>query len=608
MKSNGIRIKAMLAACALVLSLTLTSCTAFMKEASLDTTVNPNGCLMPIVSGFLKNDSINEQLSETFAPVAEQMKQITDDSEGRLQVEYRLTQSKKGVFSSEYKVMMILTDGRESMPLRSVIISGIDSVTPSGNPEESDIEWLNSSDLAEAALILQRLGVDFNRQSLSEYSTERGAVETFVALYEGIAGREADISEVRKGDDGLDDATKKALLLNLISCYDEFNYHYESTVYISRMVDIIAQSLTAIERDVYGRQSETVTGEELARLLRTFHSAMRVHEQENTDYRWSDLGSVNLEEILETVGTGDNGLTRRDAAEIVGRITRNGPKYAMNYTDRNLEHVDDSYESIWVRRAVTHGFMNYYGDSTLFGPDEGLTVVNAISSARCYMSTRFNDWAYSVNYAWDGNYTNSDVIIAAAQVARYFDDRDDAEKDFEVKTVINDRDYNWFYSQKNTGQYSGVNCMPSIATMASHWYDENSTATVRKMRETGGTTDGWTAYELRYALAAYDIPYVVEDVSLENITKALDRGYIVLAQYSDRPYGVSGHCYVIYGYRQFRNSTTFIVNDSDSLSYRALVFGREMGNGDEIEANFSLWTISRFVTDVTIVGTDSDNY
>ena len=59
---------------------------------------------------------------------------------------------------------------------------------------------------------------------------------------------------------------------------------------------------------------------------------------------------------------------------------------------------------------------------------------------------------------------------------------------------------------------------------------------------------------------------------------------------------------MIYGYRQFKDSTTFIVNDSDSLTQRAELFGRKAGNGDEIEARFSMWTISRFVDDVTVIG------
>ena len=246
--------------------------------------------------------------------------------------------------------------------------------------------------------------------------------------------------------------------------------------------------------------------------------------------------------------------------------------------------------------------MGQTGDSVLFAPDEGLTVTNAIANARTYVMTRFNDWSYGVNYAWDGCYSEYDVVLAAGRVARYFEGRPDEDRQFEVKTVINDRDYDWFFSQKNTGSYSGVNCMPSIAAMASHWYDRNSTATVENMRATSSVTDGWTAYELRNGLDAFKVPYQVGDNDLDSIVKALDEGKIILAQYSDRPYEMTGHCYVIYGYRRFKDSTTFIINDSDSLSTRAEIFGRQAGNGDELEVNFSLWSIQRFVSDVTVVG------
>ena len=169
---------------------------------------------------------------------------------------------------------------------------------------------------------------------------------------------------------------------------------------------------------------------------------------------WDDLGKIDTDAVLETMEMTGKPFTRRDAAEFVGRMTKAGPKFSFKYGDQNLERIEDAYDSIWVRRAVTHGFMNYYGDSTLFAPGEGLTLVNAISSAKLYMNARYNDWAYSVNYAWNGKYTNEDVIVAAAKLVEYFNDRTDSDRKFEVKTVINDRDYNWFFSQKNTGEYS----------------------------------------------------------------------------------------------------------------------------------------------------------
>lgn len=595
MKSNRVRITAMLALTALLISFSLSSCTAFMKEASLETIVCEDSETIPFVKGFMKDSSINKKLKDEFLPAASQIKQITDASEDGLHVEYKLTKQKEGLFGSEYRVTMYLSDGRDSIELKSAVISGMSGVKPDG---AEDLDWLDSVELAESAIVMKRLGIDFDKTTLNELSTERNAVEYFLKLYEGIAGREIDISDVKTEGDPV---TQKAMLLELLYYYGDPEYTYSDNVYIYNVVSMAAKTLTAIERDVFGRQSDTVTGEELTGILNALFNSMRVHQPENSEHIWSELGNVNADSILGDMEITDSPFTRRDAAEFFERITIEGPKFSMKYGDKNLERVDDALDSIWVRRAVTHGFMNYYGDSTVFAPHEELTLVNAIVSAQCYLNTRYNDWAYSENYTWDGYYTNEDIIVSAAEIAKFFDDRTEEDRQFKVKTVINDRDYDWFFSQKNTGECSDVNCMPSIATMASHWYDENSDATVEKMRKTGDSVNGWYDYELRFGLSSYNVPYTVEDATLENIINALDNGQIVLAQYSDRPIGTSGHCYVIYGYRQFKDSTTFIVNDSDSLSSRAGLFGRKPGNGDEIEARFSMWSISRFVYDVTVI-------
>ena len=598
MKKFSVRIKAVLVAAAFVVSLSLASCTSFLKGASLSTATVEDNAVLPVVSGFFQSDSINEKLRDAFLPVANQMAQISDDSDGRIRVEYTMTEQKEGLFGSKYAVTMYLSDDSDSIELKTVNISGLNTVKAL---DKDDLEWLNSTDIAEGALLMKRLGMEFEPETLGENSTERNAAEVFVKLYESFIGEETDISQVSVDCEPL---LKKAYLLGFVDFYGSSDYTFDDTVYLYRVSTFASKVLTSIERDAFGRQSDTVTGEEFVDILRALYNAMRVHEVDGAENKWSDLGTIDTDEILRTMEVTDQSFTRRDAAELLGRITKDGVHYAMKYSDRNLDRVDDAFDSIWVRRAVTHGFMNYYGDSTLFAPQEELTVVNAISSAQCYLTTRYNDWAYSLDYAWDGYLTNADVMVSAAKIAEYFDDRTDSDKDFEVKCVINDRDYDWFFSQKNTGQYSAVNCMPSIATMASHWYDKNSDATVEKMRQTSDNDDGWTAFELRSGLSAYNVPFTVEDASIENITKALDAGGIVLAQYSDRPYGISGHCYVIYGYRQFKDSTTFIVNDSDSLTQRAELFGRRDGNGDEIEARFSIWTISRFVDDVTVIGVD----
>ena len=107
-KRNGMRMKAMLLVCAMLLAMALSSCTAFMKDAALDTRVNADGAWLPVVTGFLKNDSINSKLESEFRPAAERVKALADESDGEFSVEYRLTEKKSGLFGGEYLVGMYI--------------------------------------------------------------------------------------------------------------------------------------------------------------------------------------------------------------------------------------------------------------------------------------------------------------------------------------------------------------------------------------------------------------------------------------------------------------------------------------------------------------------
>lgn len=312
--------------------------------------------------------------------------------------------------------------------------------------------------------------------------------------------------------------------------------------------------------------------------------------------------AIDFVEVAQNAGKSDTVIMRRDAAELIWKINKEAPNYKIKFNDNGLPQMEDS-DSIWVRRVMKYSLMNYYGDSTLFAPKQNMTVLNALQNTQNYVGIKYADWLFADEYSYNHVYSKYDIVSLAGMLLDYFADRPEEERIAdELKIIINDRDYNWFYSQKNTGEYSAVNCMPSIATMAAHWYNENSKATVEKMRTTSDVAEGWTAFELRNGLDVYNVPYTVVDATLSNIIDALDEGKIVLAQYSDRPYSQSGHCYVIYGYKKIGESVTFIVNDSDSLTDRACIFGRKKGNGDELEANFSMWSIRRFVSDVTVIG------
>ena len=600
MRAKRYTIKIWLAIGIVALLLGLSSCSKEEAGVSLYVVKTSTGAGVPAVAGLSNDDEINEQLQELFSPYADRALATIEASDNRLKVVYDLSLSEdSGVFDKKYDIEMNISNGRNALNIATVQLSGADDLKLR---TLDSLEWLDSADLTESAIILNHVGIPLDFTDLEEKVGEEYAVQTFIQLYEAFAGEALDVSDITVGDSG-GDTLKKALKLNLITAYGNYNYEYAPEAYLYNVVNMADVIINDIERDVYGRQSEAVTGREFAAMLRAVYNTCRVHEREDSDYSWALLGTVDFDKTLEAMELEEtHPFSRRDGAELVGRITNAGPNFSRKFSDDNLYTVDDA-DSIWVRRAVTYGFMGYYGASSLFAPDEDLTVTDAVENAKTYMICRYYDWCFATNYEWDGAYTKADLLTAAGKAAEYFADRSEADKvSFEVKTVINDRDYGWFFSQKNTGALSSVNCMPSIAAMAAHWYDENSTVTVQDMRNTSNTNDGWRVDELRHALDVYQVPYTSDIATIEEFVKVLDEGKIILAQYSDRPYGMTGHCYVVYGYKKFNDSVTFIINDADSLIYRSEIFGRPNGNGDEVEGKFSMWSICRFQPIVTVIG------
>lgn len=583
----------------LLLTVLLASCTG--KDVTVDITSSDTGASLPVVTGLSKSEQINTKLAELFEPYAEQAQRTVEASDGRLQVVYDIFEAENySFFHREYTLDMGISDGKDTMKIVSLSLNGPDRISMD---KPGDLAWLDSADLTECALMLKRAGLEADLSDLDSTADEEFAVNTFVGLYEGLTGEALDISDVKVGS-AVGENFQKALKLGLLTTYGTYDgYDYLNQIYAYNVLGMACTVMDQVEHDVYGRRSQFVTGQEFADMIRTVHRICQVQESEDSDYRWSDLGEVDFSAVAAKISDDPAYLfTRRDGAQMVCKITNEGPTYSHGYSNNGLFLVEDS-DSIWVRYAVTYNFMEYYGDSVLFAPDAGFTVTNAIKSAKCYIISRYNDWSYATNYDWDGIYSKKDVIIAAGRTAEYFDNRPTEDKyNFEKKVVINDRDYDWFFSQKNTGTSSSVNCMPSIATMAAHWYDETSTVTVQDMRATSQTNQGWDMELLRNGLKVYHIPYETGYANFDNILAAIDEGKIVLVQYSDRPFNMTGHCYVIYGYQKYGDSVTFIINDSESMLYRGEIFGRANGNGDEVEGQFALWSIQRFYSGTTIVG------
>ena len=151
------------------------------------------------------------------------------------------------------------------------------------------------------------------------------------------------------------------------------------------------------------------------------------------------------------------------------------------------------------------------------------------------------------------------------------------------KAVSNNRTYDWYIGQANTGPYSNVNCAPSSTSMAIKWYDSTFSHTPQEARDSipvGGELwhDGTVTNYLRSYNVNYSTFTLTDTVGIGTATikKQLDKGCILIMfittsglRYStvdtahvDRYYDWSaGHCIIVKGYRDVDYQTFFEVYD-----------------------------------------------
>lgn len=175
------------------------------------------------------------------------------------------------------------------------------------------------------------------------------------------------------------------------------------------------------------------------------------------------------------------------------------------------------------------------------------------------------------------------------------------------KAVSNNRQYEWYFGQANTGPYSTSNCGPASATMAIKWYDSTFTRTPAQARDSIPVAgDFWYGATIANYLRSCNVNYyalTLSDTIMAGITalkNQLNHGRILLVainssglRYSavdtahvDRYYDWnSGHFIVVKGYRDVDYQTFFEVYDP--WNYEFYNFGAAKGKdrfyrGDEL--------------------------
>lgn len=151
-----------------------------------------------------------------------------------------------------------------------------------------------------------------------------------------------------------------------------------------------------------------------------------------------------------------------------------------------------------------------------------------------------------------------------------------------TEKVSNDKEYDWYVDQANTGKYSSTNCGPASAEMLGKWADENFQGYAEEARNLHyGDDGGWFTEDVQNYLKSYGIESKMHlNVTKEFIISQLDKGNIMLLgiksgeisinedsyeEHVDRFYwGSSGHFIIVKGYIVVDDKMYFEVYDPNS--------------------------------------------
>lgn len=147
--------------------------------------------------------------------------------------------------------------------------------------------------------------------------------------------------------------------------------------------------------------------------------------------------------------------------------------------------------------------------------------------------------------------------------------------------VSNDRFYNWYIDQGNTGQYAGDNCGPASSVMAAKWQDPSYDKTPQEARSEFQSSGGWWyTDDIEDYFDKHDVIYEVDDYDgTFELVDSLDEGAIILLcidttyisdqdfddQYMGKFYGYEGgHFIIVKGYTYIDYDLYFEVYDSNN--------------------------------------------
>lgn len=369
--------------------------------------------------------------------------------------------------------------------------------------------------------------------------------EQFLSLitetYESLGG-EIDISKVNPRN-GFSDAVKKMTMIEAYDSYFIKNDMLNADLDYGTVAYWLMKLQDAIQKRVYFRHDSTARINDLLKRINV-STVLHTWKEDVNDGKY-----FTIDDLLEGKEISEEILTKLMAAEMM--VAAYEDVCGEIQTTQILKPKDTDDINAWKSNEFF-----FWAESRNFEPEK---------------TGNWNDWAFMSAIIYDSQLClglkldeskvpYGAVVAALASMVRGYEGVE--QNLIEEKIILNERPYNWYVSQQETGEYSEVNCMPSCVEMAMRYQGFSNTPSVEELRKANPLNGlGWNDVLAEVVMLQYGLKFIDSfDINLDQMLDLLDNENILYVMYND-PGSQMGHSVIIKGYWKLGSSVNFIVSD-----------------------------------------------
>ena len=552
------------------------------------TTYQQTGQKIPVFTHFENAEQTNQALEAWFGPAAIAVSKIQQQTGKPYALTYTLEPKGEQAWLLKSGIQL-----DQTMVLCFPDIE-VDAQGNSTFPDVSVGHALADDTFLQDTLWLQQAGASVDISKYGKNADNEQSLALLTSLYEYISKTSIDDSGI---DPNLTNQTfRRAVAIGIQNYYDsEMDMQAVYPVNNPLLLHDMTTWIVNVNRDVYGICSQQATVKDALELMNWMSEAYQVGKGEfenlevQSDPLTEEAAPVNFaQSIAETETTL---LTREHLAKWMVQSYESsfGP---IDVDERSINFYDTTAD--FCKKATSADLMFPYPSPATFSPGLEVRMEVLPDWIENFIVAYMAKWYNPDGLVMDALYaplTYEQMVHSIAGLGRLYEEKEAPA--LETKEKINDRDYSWYYAQNDTGTYSEINCMPTATAMVLKWRDPAFSGTVESLRNAfPELTGGWTIYPVEQTLQRYGVNFAQRSVSVQNMIQDLDEGKILFCQCNDYDVRESGHCFVVYGYKQRGDSTWFLLHDPAAFGEDA--YGNEKNQAKWMEAKYCAWIVDRF--------------